>query len=110
MRYDDVIAKLRSVSTAGQPVKLVIARKVQEDQQGDVEISDVHVRYNCNINYYCDDIFHMHVHVHILYMYMYMYILYMYILCIMCTCACKTGNATQYVIMGQLTCKCIHIN
>ena len=47
MRYDDVIAKLRSVSTAGYPVKLVVARKVSEEGTDDVDINDVHVSMSC---------------------------------------------------------------
>ena len=43
MRNDDVIAKLRSVSSGGYPIKLVIARKIREDNPEDVDISDVHV-------------------------------------------------------------------
>ena len=42
MRNDDVVAKLRSVSSRGYPIKLVIARKIKEDPD-DVHISDVHV-------------------------------------------------------------------
>ena len=59
MRYDDVIGKLRSVSMAGHPVKLVIARKVQDDRQDDVEISDVHVSHlHCMLS-------SIYVHVHV---------------------------------------------
>ena len=43
MRNDDVITKLRSVSVGGYPVKLVIARKIREENPEDVHISDVHV-------------------------------------------------------------------
>ena len=44
MRNEDVIAKLRSVSSGGYPIKLVIARKIREEENDeDVHISDVHV-------------------------------------------------------------------
>ena len=43
MRNEDVIAKLRSVSGGGYPVKLVIARKMRGEDPEDVQISDVHV-------------------------------------------------------------------
>jgi hypothetical protein len=44
MRNEDVIAKLRSVSGGGYPVKLVIARLIREEENPeDVHISDVHV-------------------------------------------------------------------
>ena len=43
MRNEDVIAKLRSVSGGGYPVKLVIARLIREEEDPeDVHISDVH--------------------------------------------------------------------
>ena len=49
MRNDDIIAKLRSVSSGGYSVKLVIARKVKDDHPEDVDINDVHVsgEYTC---------------------------------------------------------------
>ena len=44
MRNEDVIAKLRSVSSGGYPIKLVIARLIREEENPeDVHISDVHV-------------------------------------------------------------------
>ncbi len=44
MSYDDVIAKLRSVSLAGQPVRLVVARPVTEQETVDApELNDVRI-------------------------------------------------------------------
>ena len=50
MASDDVITRLRSVSMAGLPIKLVIARAVEEEELGvepdaPLEINDV--RINC---------------------------------------------------------------
>jgi hypothetical protein len=51
MNSDDVIGKLKAVSQAGQPVKLVVARAVDTPEPGIVpEINDVRV---CNIYTAC---------------------------------------------------------
>ena len=43
MEYDDIIAKLQSVSQAGRPIRLVVARAVSvESQSGEIpDINDV---------------------------------------------------------------------
>ena len=57
MRYEDVVAKLRSVSLAGKSIRLVVARvmnsRVEEELGVPPEINDVRERLHGHLRTVC---------------------------------------------------------